>query len=57
MDSEFCEFKHMKNKNEILSKAYYHITCFRDKLNGGQNLRELQEKANKILDLAHMKVS
>jgi len=32
-------------KDVILSKGYYHIQCFRDRLNGGQNLKMLQSEA------------
>lgn len=33
-DGEYAEFKHFKKKKEIRSKAYYHIECFREKING-----------------------
>lgn len=31
-DKEYCEFKQYKKKNQIRSKAYYHVSCFRDRM-------------------------
>jgi len=42
---QFVEVKHYEKKDVILSKGYYHIQCFRDRLNGGQNLKMLQSEA------------
>ena len=49
-DKEFCEFKHYKNKDEIKSKAYYHIQCFMNRLNGGNTQRVLANKTMELLD-------
>ena len=50
LKDEFCEFIHFKQKKEIKSIGFYHITCFRERMAGGQGVKELQAKANKILD-------
>ena len=42
---QFVEVKHYEKKDIILSKGYYHIKCFRDRLNGGENLKKLQLEA------------
>ena len=42
---QFVEVKHYEKKDVILSKGYYHIKCFRDRLNGGENLKRLQNEA------------
>ena len=42
---QFVEVKHYEKKDIILSKGYYHIQCFRDRLNGGENLKRLQAEA------------
>jgi hypothetical protein len=33
MDKEYCEFKHYERIDVIHSKAYYHVNCFRERLN------------------------
>jgi hypothetical protein len=38
-DKEFCEFKHYKKLDEIWTKAYYHVKCFRDRMNGAEEQR------------------
>ena len=53
---EFVEVKHYSVKEEILSKGYYHIQCYRDRLNQSSNLKKLQEKASKIIDFAGKKM-
>ena len=42
---QFVEVKHYEKKDIILSKGYYHIKCFRDRLNGGEKMRSLQSEA------------
>jgi len=42
---QFVKVKHYEKKDIILSKGYYHIKCFRDRLNGGKNLQKLQVEA------------
>jgi len=42
---QYVEVKHYEKKDTVLSKGYYHIKCFRDRLNGGENLRNLQSEA------------
>jgi len=53
---EFCEFKTYKNKNEILSKAFYHVECFRERLRGSKTQKELAEKAFSLLEKAGVKI-
>jgi len=54
---EFCEFIHYEKKSHIKSTAFYHVECFRDRMSGGQKLRELQSKADSIMELAKMRLS
>jgi len=42
---QFVEVKHYQKKDIILSKGYYHIKCFRDKINGTESLNKLQSAA------------
>ena len=42
---QFVENRHYEKKDIILSKGYYHIKCFRDRLDGGTALRKLQLEA------------
>ena len=42
---QYVEERHYEKKDIILSKGYYHIKCFRDRLNGGENLKKLQSEA------------
>ncbi len=42
---QFVEVKHYEKKDIVLSKGYYHIKCFRDKLSGNNMLKKLQEEA------------
>ena len=42
---QYVEVRHYEKKDIILSKGYYHIKCFRDRLNGGENLKKLQSEA------------
>jgi len=44
-EQEYVEVKHYKKKDIVLSKGYYHIKCFRDRLTGGEKLRNLQSEA------------
>lgn len=39
-DKDFAKFHHMKNDTEIRSKAYYHIECFRKRLNGDDEVKK-----------------
>jgi len=42
---QFVEVKHYEKKDIILSKGYYHIKCFRDRLNGDASLNKLKAEA------------
>lgn len=52
INKEFCEFTHYKKIGNIKSEAFYHVSCFRDRLNGSVELRKLQKKADWILNKA-----
>jgi len=42
---QFVEVKHYEKKDVILSKGYYHLKCFRDRLSGSERLNKLQSEA------------
>ena len=48
-ENEYCEFKHLKKKDEIKSKAYYHVNCFRNRLQGPANANKLMKETMNIL--------
>ena len=41
---EFARFTHFKNKKEILSEAYHHINCFRDRMLGTKELQKFAKQ-------------
>ncbi len=45
MDGEYCEFKHYRKIDDIISKAYYHVKCFRDRLNSAGEQKIIQKEA------------
>ena len=47
---EFCEFKHYKDKDNIRTKAFYHVNCFRDRMSGAPIQKALAEKTMAILN-------
>jgi hypothetical protein len=49
-DLEYCEFIHYKENGGCKSHAFYHVNCFRERMNGGREVKKLQAKANLILD-------
>ena len=51
-DKEYAEFKHYKKKDLIMSKAYYHIVCFSDRLKGTEEVKKLYQRSNWILSKA-----
>jgi hypothetical protein len=44
-DKEYCEFKQYKKVDVIQSKAYYHVNCFRDRINGVKEQKEALKTA------------
>lgn len=50
VDKEYCEFKHYNKRDDIKSKAYYHVTCFRDRLTNSMTNNQVQIKALDILN-------
>jgi hypothetical protein len=55
-EEQFVEVKHYKKKDIILSKGYYHIKCFRDRLNGSDKLNKIQSAAMSFINGARKKV-
>ena len=55
-EKEFFHFKHFKNKDNIKSKAYYHIECFRYKIKGSQIQEELAKRGFDLINLAKKKL-
>jgi hypothetical protein len=49
-EKPFCKFEHYQNKKIIKSKAYYHVECFRDRMNGSETQNELAKKAMHLLN-------
>lgn len=37
---EFVKVMHMKYDTEILSKGYYHVVCYRKRLNGDEEVKK-----------------
>jgi hypothetical protein len=57
VDKEYCEFKHYINRENIKSKAYYHVECFRNRLNNSYATNQVQLKAMDILNKIGARVS
>jgi len=55
-EEQFVEVKHYKKKDIILSKGYYHIKCFRDRLNDSDKLNKIQSAAMSFINGARKKV-
>jgi len=55
-EEQFVEVKHYKKKDIILSKGYYHIKCFRDRLNGSDKLNKIQSAAMSFINGARKKL-
>ncbi len=53
---QFVEVKHYEKKDVILSKGYYHIKCYRDRLNGSEKMNKLQSAALSFINGAKKKV-
>ena len=53
---EHVVVKHQDIKDENLSKGYYHIKCFRDRLNGAKESSKLQKAALNFIKGASKKV-
>lgn len=50
MENEFVEVKHYEKKDAVLSKGYYHVKCFRERLDGSSTLKAVQLKAMEVLE-------
>lgn len=55
-DKEFAEFKHHKNQNEVKSRAWYHIECFKNRMLGSQAQVAVAQKAMGILEKVGYKI-
>lgn len=55
-DGEFLDVKHMKNSKDTRSRAFYHIQCFRDRLNGAKEQKEALKLAVDTLKQAKEKL-
>ena len=53
---QFVKVGHYKKKDVILSKGYYHIKCYRDRLNGSEKMNKLQSTALSFINGAKKKV-
>ena len=53
---QYVEVKHYEKKDVILSKGYYHIKCFRDRLNGTEKMNRLQSAALGFINGAKKKM-
>lgn len=47
---EFAKLDHFEKKDKLKNTGYYHISCFRDRLHGGETFRQLSAKADWILN-------
>jgi len=52
-EKEFAEFTHYINHKKILSKVFYHIECFRERLQGSKEMQQLKEKCGLLLNKAN----
>lgn len=57
LDKEFCKFEHYQDKDNIKSKAWYHVNCFAERLRGTRVQEAVANKAMEVLDKIGMKVS
>jgi len=55
-NEEFVKVKHYSEKEEVLSKGYYHIKCYKDRLNGTQQIKKLQEATLNLIKGASKKI-
>jgi hypothetical protein len=53
---EFVEVKYYEKRDKIKSKGYYHLKCFRDRLNNAQGMNRLQREALDFVRKAKKKV-
>ena len=53
---EYVEVKHFEKKDIIKSKGYYHIKCFRDRINNANRMNLLQKEAFDFIKKAKKKV-
>ncbi len=52
---QFVEVKHYEKDNIILSKGYYHVKCYKDRLNGSDKLNKIQLAALSFINGAKKK--
>lgn len=49
-EQEYVEVKHYKKKDKLLSSGYYHIDCFRDRINSADSQKMMTVKAMNFLN-------
>lgn len=54
---EFCEFKHYRQECRIRSRSYYHVNCFRRRLNGSSDQELLFSKARELLNKVEARIN
>jgi len=52
---EFVEVKHYEKKDIIKSKGYYHLKCFRDRLNNAGSMGKIHREALDFIKKAKRK--
>jgi hypothetical protein len=55
-EQEFAKFIHYKKADSILSEAYYHIICYRERMLGAKQSMESLARANAIMNAAAQKL-
>lgn len=48
-EQEYVEVKHYKKKDKLLSNGFYHINCFRDRINSSDSQKMMTMKAMNFL--------
>lgn len=52
-DKAFVKVTEYKDKDNIKSKGYYHIECFRERINNSKNMQKLGVMAKSMLNKAN----
>lgn len=57
LEDEFAEFIHYRKKKDIISTVFYHVYCFRKRLQGDYEIEALKSQAKRILNMAEERLS
>jgi hypothetical protein len=49
-EEQYVEVKHYEKKGKLLSNGFYHIKCFRDRINGSDSQKALVMKTMQLLN-------